>query len=77
MGESVKLGQGTCPVCRSGKARYTLSAKGLPASTRTAQVKGVTMHRVAVGSFATQAEARAYAAGPLAKSGIKGWASPL
>lgn len=29
MGESVKLGQGTCPVCRSGKARYTLSAKGL------------------------------------------------
>lgn len=29
MGESVKLGQGTCPVCRSPKARYTLSAKGL------------------------------------------------
>lgn len=29
MGESVKLGQGTCPVCRSAKARYTLSAKGL------------------------------------------------
>jgi len=29
MGESVKLGQGTCPVCRSPKARYTLSAKQL------------------------------------------------
>lgn len=29
MGESVKLGQGTCPVCRSPKARFTLSGKGL------------------------------------------------
>ncbi len=54
-----------------------LVAKGLPASTRTATVNGATMHRVAVGSFATQAEARAYAAGTLAKSGIKGWPSPL
>lgn len=33
MGESVKLGQGTCPVCRSPKARYTLSAKGLTVIT--------------------------------------------
>lgn len=33
MGESVKLGQGTCPVCRSPKARYTLSAKGLAVIT--------------------------------------------
>lgn len=29
MAESVKLGQGTCPVCRSSKARYTLSSKSL------------------------------------------------
>lgn len=54
-----------------------LVQQGLPASTRTAIVKGTTMHRVAVGQFATQAEARAYAAGTLAKSGIKGWPAPL
>ncbi|MDR7095541.1 hypothetical protein [Hydrogenophaga laconesensis] len=29
MAESVKLGQGICPVCRSAKARYTLSSKQL------------------------------------------------
>lgn len=33
MGESVRLGQGTCPVCGSPKARYTLSSKGLPVVT--------------------------------------------
>ncbi|MDO9452523.1 MAG: SPOR domain-containing protein [Stagnimonas sp.] len=54
-----------------------LAAQGLPATTRTATINGATMHRVAVGSFATQAEARAYAAGTLAKSGIKGWPAPL
>lgn len=54
-----------------------LVQQGLPASTRTAVVNGATMHRVAVGQFATQAEARAYAAGTLAKSGIKGWPAPL
>ncbi len=54
-----------------------LVAQGLPAITRTATVNGATMYRVAVGSFATQAEARAYAAGTLAKSGIKGWTAPL
>lgn len=54
-----------------------LAEQGLPASTRTAEVNGITMHRVAVGQFASQAEARAYAAGTLAKSGIKGWPSRL
>lgn len=54
-----------------------LVAQGLPATARTATVKGATMHRVAVGQFSTQAEARAYAASTLAKSGIKGWPSPL
>ena len=54
-----------------------LSEQGLPAATRTITVNGVTMHRVAVGSFGSQAEARAYAASTLARSGIKGWASPL
>ncbi len=54
-----------------------LVAQGLPATARTATVNGVSMYRVAVGSFASQAEARAYAAGILAKSGIKGWLLPL
>lgn len=54
-----------------------LARQGLPASTRTAVVNGATVHRVAVGQFATQAEARAYAAGTLAKSGIKGWPAQL
>lgn len=54
-----------------------LVAQGLPATTRTVTVNGATMHRVAVGSFATVTEARAYAAGTLAKSGIKGWPAPL
>ncbi len=54
-----------------------LADQGLPAVTRTATVNGMTMHRVAVGSFATQAEARAYASRTLAKNGIKGWPSPL
>jgi len=54
-----------------------LAQQGLPATTRTAVINGITMHRVAVGSFATQAEARAYAAGTLAKRGIKGWPSLL
>lgn len=54
-----------------------LVQKGLPATAVTATVKGTTMHRVTVGRFATQAEARAYATGTLAKSGIKGWATPL
>ena len=54
-----------------------LVQQGLPASTRTAIVNGATMHRVAVGQFATQAQARAYAASTLAKSGIKGWPAPL
>lgn len=54
-----------------------LVAQGLPATTRTIMVNGITMHRVAVGNFATQAEARAYAASTLSPSGIKGWASPL
>ena len=54
-----------------------LVQQGLPASTRTAVVNGATMHRVAVGQFATRTEARAYAAGTLAKSGIKGWPAPL
>lgn len=54
-----------------------LVQQGLPATTRTVTVKGVTMHRVAIGSFATQAEARAYAASTLAKSDIKGWPARL
>lgn len=54
-----------------------LAEQGLPASTRSATVNGVTMHRAVVGRFASQAEARAYATGTLAASGIKGWASPL
>lgn len=29
MAESIKLGQGSCPVCASPKARYTLSKKQL------------------------------------------------
>lgn len=61
------------PVQAQAKA---LIERGLPATTRTAVVKGMTMHRVAVGSFATQAEARAYAA-TLVNSGLKGWATPL
>lgn len=54
-----------------------LAEQGLPASTRSTTVKGLTMHRTVVGRFASQAEARAYATGTLAASGIKGWASPL
>lgn len=33
MGESTKLGSGRCVVCGSGKARYTLSGKGLAVIT--------------------------------------------
>lgn len=54
-----------------------LAGQGLPATARTAEVNGMTMHRVAVGQFASQAEARAYAAGTLAKNGVKGWPSRL
>ncbi len=54
-----------------------LVQQGLPATTRIATVNGLTMHRVAVGSFASQAEARAYAASTLANNGIKGWPAPL
>lgn len=54
-----------------------LVAQGLPASTRQVEVKGLEMHRVTVGRFASQAEARAYAADTLAKSGIQGWVAPL
>lgn len=54
-----------------------LAQQGLPASTRSARVNGMTMHRTVVGRFASQAEARAYAASILAASGIKGWPAPL
>lgn len=54
-----------------------LVQQGLPATVRQATVNGQTMHRVAVGSFASAAEARAYAAGTLAKSGLKGWPAKL
>jgi len=54
-----------------------LTAKGLPAATRQVNVNGAAMHRVVVGQFATQAEARSYAAGPLARAGLKGWAAAL
>ncbi len=54
-----------------------LAAQGLPAVTRAVTVNGMTMHRVAVGSFTSQAQARAYAASTLAKNGIKGWPAPL
>ena len=43
----------------------------------TAVIDGQTVHRVAVGQFASAAEARAYAAGTLAKSGLKGWPAKL
>lgn len=54
-----------------------LASQGLPAATVSASVAGKTMYRVTVGHFATQAEARSYAAGPLATAGLKGWAAPL
>lgn len=62
------------PVAAQAQA---LAQQGLPATVRQATVNGQTMHRVAVGSFASAAEARAYAAGTLAKSGLKGWPSKL
>lgn len=51
--------------------------QGLPAATRQAEVKGQTMYRSTVGSFASAEEARAYAKTTLAKAGIQGWVSPL
>lgn len=59
------------------KRSQSLQAQGLPASVRVAEVKGRTVHRVTVGEFATQAEARAYARDTLGKAGIEGWLSPL
>jgi len=62
------------PVAERAKA---LTEQGLPASSRSATVNGMTMHRVVVGQFTTQAAARDYATQTLAKAGIKGWAAPL
>lgn len=62
------------PVAAKAQA---LAQQGLPASVRQATVNGQTVHRVAVGQFASAAEARAYAAGTLAKSGLKGWPAKL
>lgn len=59
------------------KRSQSLQDQGLPASVRTAEVKGRTVHRVTVGEFATQAEARDYARDTLGKAGIEGWLSPL
>jgi cell division septation protein DedD len=50
-----------------------LQEQGLPATGGTAEVKGLTMHRVLVGSFGSREEARAYAATTLAPRGIQGW----
>ncbi|MDP3859439.1 MAG: SPOR domain-containing protein [Stagnimonas sp.] len=55
----------------------SLLDQGLPASARSAEVKGKLMHRVTVGEFASQDEARDFARGTLAKAGIQGWISPL
>jgi hypothetical protein len=55
----------------------SLLDQGLPAVTRSAEVKGQTMYRVTVGEFADQTQARGYAKGTLAKAGIDGWLSPL
>ena len=62
------------PVAAKAQA---LAQQGLPATVRQATVNGQTVHRVAVGNFASAAEARAYAAGTLAKSGLKGWPAKL
>lgn len=59
------------------KRSQSLQDQGLPASVRAAEVKGRTVHRVTVGEFATQAEARDYARNTLGKAGIEGWISPL
>lgn len=55
----------------------SLLDQGLPASARSAEVKGKLMHRVTVGEFASQGEARDFARSTLAKAGIQGWISPL
>ena len=59
------------------KRSQSLQDQGLPASVRAAEVKGRTVHRVTVGEFATQAQARDFARNTLGKAGIEGWISPL
>lgn len=54
-----------------------LVEQGLPASSRTAVVKGMPVYRASIGRFATHAEANIYAARTLTKLGIRGWAAPL
>lgn len=54
-----------------------LIGQGLPATTVGTNVGGKPMYRVTVGRFTSQAEARSYAAGPLAGAGLKGWVAPL
>ena len=54
-----------------------LIEQGLPASSRTAVVKGMPVHRASIGRFASRTEANTYAARTLTKLGIKGWAAPL
>lgn len=55
----------------------SLLDQGLPAATRSAEVKGKAMYRVTVGEFASQAQAREYSRNTLTKAGIEGWISPL
>lgn len=55
----------------------SLLDQGLPAATRSADVKGKQMYRVTVGEFASQTEARDYSRNTLVKAGIQGWISPL
>lgn len=59
------------------KRSQALQDQGLPATVRAAEVKGRTVHRVTVGEFGTQAEARDYARNVLGKAGIEGWLLPL
>lgn len=55
----------------------SLLDQGLPAVTRSVEVKGQTMYRVTVGEFPDQPQARAYAKNTLVRAGIEGWLSPL
>ncbi len=54
-----------------------LQDQGFVANLRPAQVNGATTYRLTVGEFATREEAQAYSEHTLAKSGLKGWLSPL
>lgn len=55
----------------------SLQDQGFAANVRETQVKGRTWHRVTVGEFSSQDEARRYAQQTLAKAGIQAWVARL